>query len=75
MAARFEEVDACLGQLQEQHSPIDVAVKCLGFLLLKAAHQTTEQEYADTFSANVESAFAVVRASARVMLCALRQES
>lgn len=67
-AARFEEVGACLQQLQAQHSRIDAVVNCAGSLLLKAAHQTSEQEFADTVSANLGSAFAVVRASARVMM-------
>jgi len=67
-AARFEEADACLQRLRVQHSRIDAVVNCIGSLLLKAAHQTTEQEFADTVSANLGSAFAVVRASARVMM-------
>jgi 3-oxoacyl-[acyl-carrier protein] reductase len=67
-AARFEEVDTCLQRLQDQHSRIDAVVNCVGSLLLKAAHQTSEKEFADTVSANLGSAFAVVRASARVMM-------
>ena len=67
-AARFEDVDACLQRQQVQHSRIDAVVNCVGSLLLKAAHQTTEQEFANTITANLGSAFAVVRASARIMM-------
>jgi NAD(P)-dependent dehydrogenase (short-subunit alcohol dehydrogenase family) len=67
-ATGFEEVDTCLQRLREQYSRIDAVANCVGSLLLKAAHQTSQQEYADVLSANLGSAFAVVRASARAMM-------
>ncbi len=40
---------------------------CAGSLLLKPAHLTTEQELQETLEANVMTAFALVRATARAM--------
>ena len=74
-AVRFEEVGACLQRLQVQHSRIDAVVNCVGSLLLKAAHQTTEQEFADTVSANLACGVRLVRpqspSSDRTSRCSL----
>jgi NAD(P)-dependent dehydrogenase (short-subunit alcohol dehydrogenase family) len=67
-ATDFEQADACLKALKEKHGRIDAVTNCVGSLLLKSAHQTSEQEYQDTIAANLGSAFAVVRASTKVMM-------
>jgi NAD(P)-dependent dehydrogenase (short-subunit alcohol dehydrogenase family) len=46
---------------------IDGIVNCVGSILLKAAHQTKEEEWRHTLAANLDSAFATVRAGAKVM--------
>lgn len=51
----------------EAFGRLDGMANCIGSLLLKPAHLTTEQEWQATMHANVTSAFAAVRASARVM--------
>lgn len=66
-ATRFEEVDACLAKASELFGKIDGAANCVGSLLLKAAHSTSEDEWASVVATNLTSAFAVVRASARAM--------
>jgi 3-oxoacyl-[acyl-carrier protein] reductase len=40
---------------------------CVGSLLLKPAHLTSETDFAETVAANLTSAFAAVRAGARAM--------
>ena len=42
-------------------------VNCVGSILLKAAHQTSDEEWRRTLAANLDTAFAAVRAGARVM--------
>ena len=46
---------------------LDGIVNCVGSILLKAAHQTKEDEWRHTIAANLDSAFATVRAGAKVM--------
>ena len=46
---------------------VDGIVNCVGSILLKAAHQTKEDEWRHTIAANLDSAFATVRAGAKVM--------
>lgn len=43
------------------------AVNLCGSILLKPAHLTTDQEFADTIAANLTTAFNVLRAAARTM--------
>ncbi|MEJ2188826.1 MAG: SDR family oxidoreductase [Acidobacteriota bacterium] len=49
------------------HGGVDGIVNCVGSILLKAAHQTSEREWRATIAANLDSAFAAVRAGAKVM--------
>jgi NAD(P)-dependent dehydrogenase (short-subunit alcohol dehydrogenase family) len=46
---------------------VDGIVNCVGSILLKAAHQTSDEEWRRTIAANLDTAFAAVRAGARVM--------
>lgn len=67
-ATRFEEVDACVEKVVQVHGRLDGVVNCVGSLLLKSAHSTTEAEWASTIATNLTTAFAVVRAAAKAML-------
>ena len=67
-ATRFEEVDACVDKAMQLHGGIDGVVNCVGSLLLKSAHATTEAEWLGTVATNLTSAFAVVRAGAKAMM-------
>ena len=49
------------------HGHVDGIVNCVGSILLKAAHLTSPDEWRATLSANLDSAFAAVRAGARTM--------
>ena len=67
-ATRFDQVDAMFGEALELYGRVDGVVNCVGSLLLKPAHITSEIEFADTLAANLTSAFAAVRAGARAMM-------
>jgi len=49
------------------HGRVDGIANCVGSLLLKPAHLTQPEEWAETLAVNLTSAFGVVRAAARVM--------
>ncbi|HZN11831.1 MAG TPA: SDR family oxidoreductase [Blastocatellia bacterium] len=67
-ARQFDEVDSCLDRALEVYGRVDGVVNCVGSLLLKPAHLTTEAEWASALATNLGSAFAAVRAGARAML-------
>ncbi len=60
-------VDALIKEIHTSHGRLDGIVNCVGSILLKAAHQTSEEEWRKTLAANLDSAFAVVRAGAKAM--------
>lgn len=63
-ATRFEEVDACVRTVVARYGRLDGVANCIGSLLLKPAHLTTEAEWTSTLATNLTTAFAVVRATA-----------
>ncbi len=67
-ATRFDQVDAVFAEAMELHGRVDGVANCVGSLILKPAHLTSEAEFSDTLAANLTSAFATVRAGARAML-------
>lgn len=60
-------VGALIGAIVADHGRIDGVANLAGSLLLKPAHLTTSDEWADTIATNLTSAFAVVRAAAPAM--------
>jgi NAD(P)-dependent dehydrogenase (short-subunit alcohol dehydrogenase family) len=60
-------VETALQSAIDGHGRLDGVVNCAGSLLLKPAHLTSPQEWSETINVNLGSAFAVVRAAARVM--------
>ena len=64
----FAALDAAVDRAVQEQGPLDGIVNCAGSLLLKPAHRTTEDEWRDTLTANLDTAFATVRAGARVMM-------
>ncbi|MCW5765758.1 MAG: SDR family oxidoreductase [Phycisphaeraceae bacterium] len=66
-ATRFADVDGAFDAAVSRFGRLDAAVNLAGSILLKPAHLTSEEEFARTVSANLASAFAVVRAAGRVM--------
>jgi NAD(P)-dependent dehydrogenase (short-subunit alcohol dehydrogenase family) len=61
------EVEKFVRMVADANGGIDGIVNCVGSILLKSAHQTSDEEWRQTISANLDSAFATVRAGARVM--------
>jgi 3-oxoacyl-[acyl-carrier protein] reductase len=61
-ATRFEEVDEVADRVEERWGAIDGAVNCVGSILLRPAHLTSEADWNDTIAQNLTSAFAVLRA-------------
>jgi NAD(P)-dependent dehydrogenase (short-subunit alcohol dehydrogenase family) len=66
-ARQFEQVDNCVKAAVEEFGRLDGLVNCVGSLLLKPAHLTSEDDFADVLLTNLKTAFACVRAGARVM--------
>jgi NAD(P)-dependent dehydrogenase (short-subunit alcohol dehydrogenase family) len=66
-ATRFDEVEALFNKALELHGRVDGAACCVGSILLKPAHSTSEAEYLATVHANLTAAFATVRSAAKSM--------
>lgn len=67
-ATRMEQVDACVERAVGENGRIDGVANCIGSLILKPAHATSEAEWLATVAANLTTAFAVVRAGAKAMI-------
>ncbi|MEM9354126.1 MAG: SDR family oxidoreductase [Planctomycetota bacterium] len=67
-AADIAAVEACFAAAKEQFGRLDGAVNCVGSVLLKPAHLTSDDEWQDTLARNLTSAFATVRAAGKTML-------
>ncbi|MCU0959329.1 MAG: SDR family oxidoreductase [Pirellulaceae bacterium] len=66
-ATVIDEVEKCFEEAVQTLGSVDGVVNAVGSLLLKPAHLTTAAEWEQTLAANLTSAFAAVRAGARVM--------
>jgi len=66
-ARSFQEVEDCFQQAVEKFGRLDGVVNCAGSVLLKPAHLTTAEEWNETVSTNLTTAFATVRAAGKVM--------
>lgn len=66
-ATQTSQVEGCISQVVDKYSRIDGIANCVGSLLLKPAHLTTDAEWSTTLATNLNSAFAVVRAGAKYM--------
>ncbi|MFM9956838.1 MAG: SDR family NAD(P)-dependent oxidoreductase [Phycisphaerales bacterium] len=66
-AADHEHVDACVKACVERFGSLSGAVNCAGSLLLKPAHLTSPADFQSTLTANLVTAFNVVRAAAPAM--------
>ncbi len=63
----FEDVAAAAERAKSEFGRLDGIANCVGSLLLKPAHITTEDEFDETIATNLRSAFAAVRAGAKTM--------
>lgn len=66
-ATRPAEVEAAAAKVVEEVGRLDGIANCVGSLLLKPAHLTSEEEWASTLALNLTSAFGAVRGAARSM--------
>jgi NAD(P)-dependent dehydrogenase (short-subunit alcohol dehydrogenase family) len=66
-ATLLGEVERCARQVVERLGRLDGIANCVGSVLLKPAHLTTDEEWSSTIDTNLGSAFATVRAAGRVM--------
>jgi len=64
-ATQPEEVEACLRSSIEQEGAITGVANCVGSLLLKPAHLTSDREWRDALEVNLGSAWGTVRAAAK----------
>jgi len=67
-ANNFTAVDAIFESVKNKFTVIDGVVNCAGSLLLKSAHMTQQEEYEKILSANLTTAFAVVRSAGKYMI-------
>ncbi|MGD8531169.1 MAG: SDR family oxidoreductase [Syntrophobacterales bacterium] len=66
-ATRTQEVESCVQETVETYGRIDGIANCVGSVMLKPAHLTSDDEWASTLAVNLTSAFATVKAAARAM--------
>jgi len=66
-ASQTADVEQFVRSVAKANDGIDGIVNCVGSILLKAAHHTSDEEWRHTIAANLDSAFATVRAGAKVM--------
>lgn len=66
-ARDMQQVDNAVHRAVEIFGQIDGVANCIGSLLLKPAHLTTDEEWLDQISINLGSSFACVRAAAKAM--------
>lgn len=67
-ATRPDQVEHLFAEAVRVNGPISGVAHCVGSLLLKPAHLTSDAEWAATLETNLTSAFFVVRAAARAMM-------
>ena len=60
-------IDACVKAAIEKYGDVTGVVNCIGSVLLKPAHLTSDAEWHHTIATNLTSSFSLVRASAKAM--------
>ena len=66
-ATNPRDVEECIKATIARYGEINGVVNCVGSTLLKPSHTTSEEEWADTLSTNLTSAFIAVKASVKYM--------
>jgi NAD(P)-dependent dehydrogenase (short-subunit alcohol dehydrogenase family) len=66
-ATQTHEIDRCVKETVNIYGRLDGIAHCVGSVLLKPAHLTSDEEWASVLAVNLTSAFATVRAAARAM--------
>jgi NAD(P)-dependent dehydrogenase (short-subunit alcohol dehydrogenase family) len=60
-------VEQCFADTVQQFGTLDGVANCVGSILLKPAHLTSDDDWHQTMATNLTSAFATVRAAGRTM--------
>ncbi len=60
-------LEAALVSMTAEHGPLSGLVNCIGSVLLKPAHITSDQEFRDVVETNLFTAFATIRAAGKLM--------
>jgi NAD(P)-dependent dehydrogenase (short-subunit alcohol dehydrogenase family) len=66
-ATSFEEVEKAAGRALSLWGRLDGIANCVGSVLLRPAHMTSEAAYRETISQNLDTAFAAVRAGGKAL--------
>jgi NAD(P)-dependent dehydrogenase (short-subunit alcohol dehydrogenase family) len=66
-ATSIEEVQGAVDDVLAEHGRLDGVVNSVGSILLKPAHRTSPDEWRSTMAANLDTAFATVRAGTSAM--------
>jgi len=66
-ATQSTQVNAVIAKAQAMHSHIDGVASCIGSILLKPAHLTTDEEWQRTLEQNLKTSFFILRSAAKVM--------
>ena len=62
------QVDAAADTIAAEHGGIAGMTLCVGSILLKPAHRTSDEEWRDTMTRNLDTAFHALRAATRTMM-------
>jgi len=63
----FASIEGAVQQAVARFGRIDGVVNCMGSVLLKPAHLTTDMEWHETLSVNLTSSFVLIRAAVKAM--------
>lgn len=66
-AAQFDQVEAIFESINTSWGPIHGVAHCIGSILLKPAHRTSEAEWVQTLTQNLTTAFSALRAASKAM--------
>jgi NAD(P)-dependent dehydrogenase (short-subunit alcohol dehydrogenase family) len=61
-------VEQCFAAIIQKHGQVDGVVNCVGSLLLKPAHLTTDEDWRATINANLNSSFNILRSAVSRMM-------
>jgi NAD(P)-dependent dehydrogenase (short-subunit alcohol dehydrogenase family) len=67
-ATRSADVEACAQDIVRRHGRLDGVVNCVGSILLKPAHLTSDDDWNATLATNLTTSFNLLRAGVRVMM-------
>lgn len=62
-----DALNAAVDGFVERHGPLGAAINCVGSILLKPAHLTSDEQWNDVIATNLTSSFHVLRTAAKHM--------